>query len=391
MMRIRPILKRFTRKKKKKEDEIQVANDRKKLTIKSRLLNKVKRLKTGKKAKHAVEDNEENEPNAVVTGVTDEHEAGFVTVHVNADTNEQPDTEKLEPRESVVNALRTKSIDDEKEKDGILLRVPEGPINKNILRRSLDQLISDRTSGISKESPFWSRKQFGARSASNISIYSKQQQEHVETRTVWTQTEIPNDSKTDTVEKKVGPSPWGSLDAKLEDIGVGPSPFGSVDFGIDSGISFEPVENPKLAKIKTRILKRFNYPNLDNCEAGICVDLLRFPKPPFLVALNRKLSQDNALFNVEFLELNGLNYLLALMEYIAEEGLRNLVDILMMLLVSECATSVVNSKAGREHLILHGEHIVSMARGKTIVFDITVVRKFGVPFRLILLQLNYHL
>ena len=408
MMRLRPILKRFTRKKKRTDlaDEIQKVDKKKKKSVKVRLLTQIKRLKSRKKAKEESEDFALDKKNYDGEVECIKDEPGDIVVHVNADdqdlNGDETMPEKLEPRESVENALREKP--DETDAN-IQLRVPEVTVNKEIQRRSLDQLISDRLFGVSHDSPIWSRKRLGTnRTASNISIYSKQQHEPFETRTVWTQTDkSDNNVRTETSEKLVGPSPggslWfglqdtgvgpspatsfgirldnvgvgeaspgGSLAIKLEDVAVGPSPFGSTEFGVESCFSFEPVENPKLAKIKNRILNRLNCPNLENCEASICVELLRFPKPPFLIALNRKLSEGNALFNVEFLELNGLDYLIILMDYITEDGLANIFDVLMMLIVSECATSLVNSAAGRDYLLAHGEHVISMARGKVLLF-----------------------
>ena len=380
MMRLRPLLKRFTRKKKKHEDEIQSAGKKKKFKVSLHFLTKFKRIKD-KKADYNVEDDHNLRESAVDLNTT-EDEPGYITVHVNAENNELVDVDKtaeeietgdkteaverIEPRESVASALCSKVPGEPKTSS--LLRVPDPTTDtdKGVQRRSLDQLISDRLSGTSRESPVWARKQlsYKRRTASNISVYSKQPHDQLETRTVWTQTEISESVKIETVEKMVGPSPAGSLDVKLEEIGVGPSPCGSTDFGVESVFPLVQVENPKLAKIKNRIMNLLNYPSLETCEANICVELLRFPKLPFLIALNRKLSEENALFNVEFLELNGLDYLLALMEYIGEEGLADMCDVVMMLEVSECATSVVNSKAGKDYLIAHGEHIVSMARGR---------------------------
>ena len=407
MMRIRPLLKRFTRRKKKNDlaDEIQKADKKKKHSVKVRLLAQIKRLKSRKKTKEEQENLEVDKvDDGNVEDITDD--PGDIIVHVNPDDKDiivdDATPEKLEPRETVVNALQiTPNEHDKDHTENLKLRIPEVTIDKDIHRRSLDQLISDRLSGVSHDSPLWSRKRLGTnRTASNISIYSKQQHEPFETRTIWTQTELSDNVRNETVEKLVrpspggslgfrlqdigvgpspstslgvrletvgvGPSPGSSLDTKLEDVGVGPSPYGSKEFGIETSCFIKPVENPRLAKIKTRILRRLNCPNLDHCEASVCVELLRLPKPPFLVALNRKLSDENALFNVEFLELNGLDYLLILMDYIAEDGLATIFDVLLMLVVSECATSLVNSPAGRDYLLAHGEHVVSMARGKKV-------------------------
>ena len=396
MMRIRPFLKRFTRKKKKYDTEIQHA-EKKSLRVKLRAL--TKRFKSRKKDTRATTEDGYNSRNSNPELTTTEDDPGYVTVHVNADPTDSivavetptedtepvdktEGTDKIEPRESVANALHPK---ESTETESVtLLRVPDAStdIEKRQQRRSLDQLISDRTSGISTGSPLWTRKHSDdKRTASNISVYSKQLHDQIETRTVWTQTEKPDNVKNETVERKVGPSPAGSLDVKLEDIGVGPSPAGSLDvklenvgvgpspcgstdFGIESKFPIERVENAKLARMKTRILNRLDYPNLDACDANICVELLRFPKLPFLIALNRKLSLENALFNVEFLELNGLDYLLALMDLVSEDGLSDIRDVVMMLELSECATSVVNSNTAKEYLVTHGERIISVARGR---------------------------
>ena len=410
MLRLRPLLKRFTRRKKKTElaDDIQLADKKKKKqSVKVRLLAQIKRLKSRKKAKEEPGEFVEDDNNVVDdnVGVTID-EPGDIIVHVNADDGavigDDVLLEKLEPRESVVHALQTIPNEHDKERtESIQLRVPEITVNKDLHRRSLDQLISERFSGISHDSPLWPRKRVGTnRTASNISLYSKQHHGLFETRTIWTQTDLPDNARNETAEKLVGPSPGGSLGFGLQDVGIGPSPatslgvqldskgvgpsrgsslgtkldyfglgpspFGSTEFGIETSVFSKSVENPRLAKIKTRILRRLNCPNLDNCEASVCLELLRLPKPPFLIALNRKLSQGNALFNVEFLELNGLDYLLILMDYIADNGLASMFDVLMMLVVSECATSLVNSAAGRDYLLAHGEHVVSMARGKLV-------------------------
>jgi len=203
-----------------------------------------------------------------------------------------------------------------------------------------------------------------------------------DTRTVWTQTEgheltnIPTQTsstnlvddhtavvQTSTTNLLEVPSRDQSSNGGLTEE-TSETTWTSMEFGIEQDVfAREPVENPILAGYKDRINFRLTYPSLEHADAETCVDLLRYAKVPYLVALNRKLSKEGGRFNEQFIEYRGLDMLLILMEEIANDGLGCMFDAVRMVLVSECATSLVNCPTGKDYIISHGEHIVTMARG----------------------------
>lgn len=242
-------------------------------------------------------------------------------------------------------------------------------------RSSWNRLTPDRLSGTSfGPGPLSRASMVSQKSASNMSVASFRKPE---IRTVWTQTEMLEDSvaTTQTSNENLDES-VAVTQTSTENLLVPPSkeetsgttsefetPWTSMEFGIED-LARRNVENHVLAGYRDRIVRTLTFPNLDDAEADLCVELLRVAKIPYLSALNRKISIEGGRFNEQFIEFRGLDFLLILMEEIASAGLVSLHDVTKMMLVSECATSLVNSSSGRDFILDHGEHIVSFARGK---------------------------
>lgn len=233
---------------------------------------------------------------------------------------------------------------------------------------SFDRLCENRLSKSSfGTGPLSRASMISQRSFSNISMLSLKR--GPETRTVWTQTEIHEKitiacstddfDKTEDEDDQEGVETNVTAESEVTSL----TPWSSVDFGVDDVFQREPVVNAKLAAIRDRIVQRLKYPNLENCDPEVSVDLLRYPKLPFLIALNRKIAIQGGAFNEEFIAFRGLDFLLEQMEIVASSGLNTLYDVMKMMLISECATSLVNSATGKDFIINHGEHIVSLARG----------------------------
>lgn len=241
---------------------------------------------------------------------------------------------------------------------------------------SFDRLSENRLSKSSfGTGPLSRASMISQRSFSNMSMLSLKR--GPDTRTVWTQTEVREKitiaCSTDDLDKTEGED---KEDVENEETNVTAesevtslTPWSSVDFGVDDVFQREPVVNAKLAAIRDRIVQRLKYPNLENCDPEVSVDLLRYPKLPFLIALNRKISIQGGPFNEEFIAFRGLDCLLEQMEIVASSGLNTLYDVTKMMLISECATSLVNSATGKDFIINHGEHIVSFARGNMFLFS----------------------
>ncbi|XP_052794467.1 inverted formin-2-like isoform X1 [Mya arenaria] len=241
---------------------------------------------------------------------------------------------------------------------------------------SFERLAPDRLSrssfgtGPLSRASFISQKSLSVASCRNLKI---------DTRTIWTQTEcteictMPTQtSSTNLIEDSEAAAetnasnllevPDRSSKCPTPDTSEFATPWTSMEFGVDHGLLIEPVDNPTLAAYKERIIARLTYPDLEFADAEICVDLLRYPKIPYFVILNKKISEEGGKFNESFIEYRGLDMLLILMEEIATAGLESLFDVAKMMLVSECTTSLVNSSTGKEYFINHGEHFVTLAR-----------------------------
>lgn len=175
-------------------------------------------------------------------------------------------------------------------------------------------------------------------------------------RTVWTQADLAKGQSQETLNRELSA---GSL-FDISDYVL--SPYDDDGFGVDSAFYREPVENPILAAFRDRIVKRLNFPDLCHCDAQTCADLLMYGKIPFLKSLNDKIKRDDGEFNEQFIECRGLDGMLARMEVTACAGFDSLAQVLEMLLISECATSLVSTTSGKDFLVHNGEFVSSMAK-----------------------------
>lgn len=303
---------------------------------------------------------------------------------------------ELRSAKSEDNILRKQGAENQEEKDKgqrhdgnetlVTINVEcydEGGISHEDLSmgRSLENFSEDRLSKSSFGTcPLSRASMISQKSMSNMSMLSYKR--GTETRTVWTQTEIVEqatkkcstddllhekqvkstsaDTQTDvtSIKSSLSKSVTSSINIQGEQL----TPWSSAEFGIDDVFMREPVINPKLVAIRDRIVHRLKYPNIEQSEPEVCVDLLRYPKIPYLVMLNRKISTEGGSFNEEFIALRGLDILIELMEVVSYAGMTSVYDVMKMMLISECATSLVNSASGRDFIINHGEHVVCLAR-----------------------------
>ena len=347
MMRIRETMERITKRKKHESDSKGGHKTKGKLQKLKKLkdgLNIFSKLKRGKKKPADVQTAQFEE-----LEVEEKEEGGFQRIEI---TVQKPKEDDVPETEHTVEAdfHRDFNTSGEKEPEFLLRSKSDEVLNSERLSKaSLVPCVSSRISVISQKS------------MSNASIISVRKT--IPNRTVWTQTEV----NTVDVDIETGAS-IENMEQNASDPSLSRShdqmSFGSAEFGVDDVFLREPVVNAKLAAIRDRITFRLRYPCLHHCDPEVCVELLRYPKLPFLISLNRKLSVEDSDFNELFIAFRGLEYLLFLMEEIANAGIEDLYDVMKMLLVSECTTSLVNSTSGRDFIINHGEHIVSLARGK---------------------------
>ena len=237
--------------------------------------------------------------------------------------------------------------------------------------RSFESLPVDQLSTVSIGTRDHSRaSMISQRSLSNFSMLSFKQEPT--TRTIWTQTDLQEDatheSSADDIAEEAEEAEEDKEGVKTEVTCASGTqnltPWSSVDFGVDNVFLREPVVNPKLASIRDRIVHRLKFPCLEHSDPEVVVDLLKYPKLPFLIVLNSKISKEGGSFNEEFIACRGLDFLLEQMEFLACTGLVTLFDVTKMTLLSECATSLVNSASGKDFIINHWEYVVCLIRGR---------------------------
>ncbi|XP_053399778.1 inverted formin-2-like isoform X2 [Mercenaria mercenaria] len=113
-------------------------------------------------------------------------------------------------------------------------------------------------------------------------------------------------------------------------------------------------KNP-FGRMQSKLLDAISYQNFDSFSPEVCIDFMKSkPSLKFLSALNRKLSQKNKEWNGEFLDLNGGETLLDLVDTLGIRRVTQLSDALLLLECIGCIKTLMNSKMGLAYLVEHG-------------------------------------
>ena len=133
----------------------------------------------------------------------------------------------------------------------------------------------------------------------------------------------------------------------------------------------KPGKNP-LVRIQSKILDALSHSNFDSYTPEICIDFLKSPNLKLLSSLNKKLKQNKADWNEEFLELNGSGVLLDIVDTLGQKRVTQLSDALLLLECVECIKTLMNSKMGLEYLVDHGEYLKKLVKGKQLLWSVLI-------------------
>ncbi|XP_016517596.1 inverted formin-2-like isoform X2 [Poecilia formosa] len=91
--------------------------------------------------------------------------------------------------------------------------------------------------------------------------------------------------------------------------------------------------------------------NLENADPELCIRLLQVPTVVNYSGLRRRLEKSDEPWMVQFLELQGLDLLMAALERLSGRGCARIADALLQLTCVSCIRSVMNSSAGLDFIL----------------------------------------
>ncbi|KAL4230753.1 hypothetical protein ACF0H5_011128 [Mactra antiquata] len=130
-----------------------------------------------------------------------------------------------------------------------------------------------------------------------------------------------------------------------------------VETGIEPKRSSSKKKKHPFGRMKSKLMDVISYKNFDSYTPEICIDFLQNPNLHFLTALNKKLKQNIKEWNSEFLELNGSEALLDLIDTLGIKRVTQLSDALLILECVQCVKTIMNSKMGLAYLVEHGDYL----------------------------------
>ena len=127
------------------------------------------------------------------------------------------------------------------------------------------------------------------------------------------------------------------------------------------------ITNP-LKKMKSKIIDAVSLQKFDTFTPEVCIELMKSTPATlkFLSHLNKRLKQNDSGWNGEFLDLDGGEALLDLVEVIGVRRVTNLSDALLLLECVQCVKTLMNSKLGLAYLVEHGDSLVRLVRGRLL-------------------------
>lgn len=120
------------------------------------------------------------------------------------------------------------------------------------------------------------------------------------------------------------------------------------------------------AALQGKVLALVSHQNFDSYSPAICVDFLKSPSLKFLSSLNKKLRQNKKDWNNEFLELQGFDILLDLVDSLESKRVSKLTDVQLLLECVGCIKSLLNSKLGVQYFVQHSHCLKKLVKGKSV-------------------------
>lgn len=125
-------------------------------------------------------------------------------------------------------------------------------------------------------------------------------------------------------------------------------------------------KNP-LKKMQSKLLDAINYPNFDSFTPEVCIELMKSANLKFISNLNKKLRQNDKEWNEQFLDNNGAQALLDLVETLGVRRVTQLADAMLLLECVQCIKTIMNSRMGLAYLVDHGADLNRLVRGKFVI------------------------
>ena len=123
-------------------------------------------------------------------------------------------------------------------------------------------------------------------------------------------------------------------------------------------------KNP-LVRMQSKILDALSHQNFDSYTPAICIDFLKSPNLKLLSSLNKKLKHNIKEWNEEFLQLQGSDVLMDIVDTLGYKRVTQLSDALLLLESIECIKALMNSKMGLKYLVQHGEYLKKLVKGES--------------------------
>ena len=133
----------------------------------------------------------------------------------------------------------------------------------------------------------------------------------------------------------------------------------------ETEVKASPKKKYPLKKMQSKLLDAITYQNFESFTPEACIDLMKNANLKFLSSLNKKLKQKNKEWNEEFLDLNGAQGLLDLVDTLGIRRVTQLSDALLLLECIQCIKTIMNSKTGLGYLVEHGPDLNRLVRGES--------------------------
>ncbi|EDV24621.1 uncharacterized protein TRIADDRAFT_25061 [Trichoplax adhaerens] len=98
-----------------------------------------------------------------------------------------------------------------------------------------------------------------------------------------------------------------------------------------------------------------NLAGLDTATPELCLKLIRQPSVQNFTALKNFLSRCQQTWMIQFLEIEGLNVILEVLEILCDRGISSVIDAFIQLECVNCVKAIMNSSAGINYIINHRE------------------------------------
>ena len=176
--------------------------------------------------------------------------------------------------------------------------------------------------------------------------------------------------KTDSKNKEVSPSDLETSPKKDKkepspsDSETSPKKEGAKEETAESSLKRKKSGKNPFVRIQSKIMDVLSHQNFDAYSPAICIDFLKCPNLKLLSSLNKKLKQNKKDWIEEFLELQGSDALLDLVDMLGFKRVTHLDDALLLLESVSCIKTLMNSKIGLPYLVQHGDYLKKLVKGE---------------------------